>query len=138
MTDKLEFENGKLVKVNGMRPQYLGGMEMIALIHRLAELNESLRTHVAALRGVLEAIVIESGGKAIPNGSLTAIRNRASTILAETKPVRDIHALCDAAMIFRCPDGFEMLLRALKFPDDVEHRTRLDDALKSVVREARA
>lgn len=37
MKFKLEYENGKLVKVDGMRPQYLDGHTMIMVIHQLAE-----------------------------------------------------------------------------------------------------
>lgn len=35
-----EFQNGRLVKVNGMRPEYMNGWRMIALIRYLAEKHE--------------------------------------------------------------------------------------------------
>ncbi|TAX57145.1 hypothetical protein ELI01_18890 [Rhizobium leguminosarum] len=42
-------------------------------------------------------------------------------------------SLRDAAITFRCPDGFEALSEALGMADTEEDRSRLDDALKSVI-----
>jgi hypothetical protein len=36
LQSKLEFEKGKLVKVNGMRPEYLDGWQTICLVRELA------------------------------------------------------------------------------------------------------
>ena len=35
-----EFQNGQLVKVNGMRPEYMDGYRLIALVRYLAEKHE--------------------------------------------------------------------------------------------------
>lgn len=41
MTHKMEFENGRLVKVDGMRPEYMDGYALINLVRELAAaLNE--------------------------------------------------------------------------------------------------
>ena len=38
---RLQFENGRLVKVDGMRPQYMDGYALIRLVRELAQaLNE--------------------------------------------------------------------------------------------------
>lgn len=36
ITDRLEFENGALVKVDGMRPEYMSGHRLIRLVKELA------------------------------------------------------------------------------------------------------
>lgn len=38
---KFEFDNGRLVKINGMRPEYMDGHRLIALIRYLAEKHEN-------------------------------------------------------------------------------------------------
>ena len=42
MNGELEFENGNLVKVGGMRPEYMHGYQLISLVRRLGrELHEA-------------------------------------------------------------------------------------------------
>lgn len=53
MLEGLEFENGQLVKIHGMRPDYMNGYDLIALVrllgaevHRLQEWQDAVfRAH---------------------------------------------------------------------------------------------
>lgn len=43
-------------------------------------------------------------------------------------------SLRDAAITFRCPEGFEALSEALGMSNSQQDRARLDDALKAVIK----
>jgi hypothetical protein len=56
MLEGLEFENGNLVKVHGMRPQYMNGHDLIALVrllgaevHRLRETEGRADYHLTEI-----------------------------------------------------------------------------------------
>jgi len=56
MTMKLEFEKGTLVKVNGMRPQYMSGNDMISLICYLGQELHKAKYHIREVAGCLDEV----------------------------------------------------------------------------------
>ena len=61
----LEFENGQLVKVNGNRPEYMGGIKLLDLVRRLAtqlqDARDGQRIALETAEGWLEELVSVNG-----------------------------------------------------------------------------
>ena len=72
---------------------------------------------------------------------LDVVREHVGQELAEAeRRIADLAATPDlraAAILFRCPEGFEALAAALGIADDTEARGKLDAAFKAVARNAK-
>lgn len=53
----LEFQNGELVKIKAMRPEYLNGNDMIKTIKELAKLVDKLDRQLLEVLGTAEEYV---------------------------------------------------------------------------------
>lgn len=72
---------------------------------------------------------------------LAVVREHEGQALAAAqKRIADLAATPDlraAAILFRCPEGFEAMAAALGIADDTEARDKLDAAFKTVARNAK-
>ena len=89
MLEGLTFENGNLVKVHGMRPEYMGGYDLIALVrqlgaevHRLREAEGRAEYHLYEIDGCLAEY------EAMPCKSLR-VRLRAAVERAKKENLND-------------------------------------------------
>ena len=54
---RFQFENARLVKVDGMRPEYMSGQDLIATTRYAAELSARLEYHIREISGCFQEYV---------------------------------------------------------------------------------
>lgn len=102
----------------------------------LVEMTERTLAEIAAGRKVVECDA--DGVLALCSLASVAMVARAGRGEGDDDAlVEATSSLRDAALIFRCPEGFEALAEALGISDDTEARGKLDAAFKAVARNER-